>query len=46
MVRPISKFQLISILRLQVIHDYVHSNSRRRDFTWKLLLFHTKIIFA
>ena len=44
------KLQLITILRFQVMHDYVcfidpidycvEINSRRRDFLWKLLSFH------
>ena len=49
------KFQLIPILRFQVMHDmhvyYSHKllcwiKSRVRDFLWKLLLFHTEMISA
>ena len=46
------KFQLIRILRLQVMHDYVHWQRsidyyvkyRWRYFMWKLPSFHTKMI--
>ena len=50
------KFQLIPILRLQVMHDYVHWHwstdyrckikSCQRNFMQKLLLFHTEKISA
>ena len=49
------KFQLIQIVRLQVVHDYVHWHcsiaccvklSLVDETLWKLLLFHTEMISA
>ena len=57
-IKKLPEFQVIPILHLQVMHDYVHWHrsiddmycvkfkSQRRDFMQNLLLFHKEMISA